>query len=86
MRSRRRSCILACRSLPEQRGGETATALRGHQRGTSVTTWTSHSHSRHTSIIEKFRLPAAFGAFPIGSSPSFPLCLLLEPAVNEGTH
>jgi hypothetical protein len=54
--------------------------------GQSVTTWTSRRHSRHTSIIEKSRLPAAFRAFPFGHSLPFPLRLLLEPLVNEGTH
>jgi hypothetical protein len=52
--------------------------------GLSVTTWTSRRHSRRTSITEKPRLTAAFGAFPIRHSLPFLVCLLLEPAVNEG--
>jgi hypothetical protein len=43
-------------------------------------------HSRLTSLAEKSRLPAAFGACPIGHGLPFPVSLLLEPAVNEGAH
>ena len=51
-----------------------------------LTSWTSHRHSRRTSLAEKPRLPAAFGAFLIGHSLPFLVSLLLEPAVNEGAH
>jgi hypothetical protein len=54
--------------------------------GLAVTTWTSHCHSRLTSLAEKPRLPSAFGAFSIGHSLPFLVCLLLEPPVNEGAH
>lgn len=47
---------------------------------------TSRRHSRRTSLAEKPRLPAAFGAFPLCHSLPFLVPLLLEPAVNEGAH
>ena len=54
--------------------------------GLSVTTRTSRRHLRLTSLAEKSRLPAAFGAFPIGHTLPFLVSLLLEQAVNESTH
>jgi hypothetical protein len=47
---------------------------------------TSRRHSRRTSLAEKPRLPAAFGAFPLCHSFPFLVPLLLEPAVNERAH
>jgi hypothetical protein len=54
--------------------------------GLSVTTWTSRRHSRCTPLTKKSRLPAPFWAFLIEHSVPFLICLLLEPAVNEGAH
>jgi hypothetical protein len=81
-----RSYILASQCLPEQHGAERAPPLFEAVRGAVLHHWPSRRHSRCTSLAEKPQLPAPFWAFLIEHSLPYVVCLLLEPAVNEGTH